>query len=85
MINDFVLHRLSQKITHWLLVAVILFYGVSGYGITQYRIVELATLGLLTKPLAFKIHDNLLIPLLVLLALHIYQIVRRKAVSKQKS
>jgi dolichol kinase len=85
MINDFLLHRLTKKITHWLLVAVILLYGITGYGITQYRIVEPATLGLLTKPLAFKIHDNLLIPLLVLLALHIYQIVRRKAASKQRS
>ena len=85
MINDFLLHRLTRRVTHWLLVAVILLYGITGYGITQYRIVEPATLGLLTKPLAFQIHDNLLIPLLVLLALHIYQIAVRRAVRKPGS
>ena len=64
MINDFVLHRLTSKVVHWLFVAVIILYGITGYGITQYRIVEPATLGLLTKTLAFKIHDNLLIQIL---------------------
>ena len=83
MINDFVLHRLIRKVVHWLFVAVIILYGITGYGITQYRIVEPATLGLLTKTLAFKIHDNLLIPLLALLALHIYQMVSRRPVTKQ--
>ena len=78
MINDFLLNRLARKVTHWLFVVVMLLYGITGYGITQYRIVEPATLGLLTKPLAFKIHDNLWIPLLILLALHIYQLVRKR-------
>ena len=85
MINDFILHRLTRKVTHWLMVAVILLYGITGYGITQYRIVEPTTLGLLTKPLAFKIHDNLLIPMLVLLALHIYQLAVRRTPKKQGS
>lgn len=76
--NNFILHRLTKKIVHWLFVAIIVLYGISGYGITQYRIVEQVTLGLLTKPLAFKIHDNLLIPFLILLALHIYQMLSRK-------
>ena len=84
MINDFILHRLTKKTVHWLFVAVILLYGITGYGITQYRIVESVTLGLLTKSLAFKIHDNLLIPLLVVLALHIYQMVRRRTASRQQ-
>lgn len=80
--NNFILHRLTKKIVHWLFVAVIVLYGITGYGITQYRIVEQVTLGLLTKPLAFKIHDNLLIPFLVLLALHIYQMISSKISSK---
>ncbi len=84
MINDFILHRLTKKTVHWLFVAVILLYGITGYGITQYRVVEPATLGLLTKSLAFKIHDNLLIPLLVILALHIYQMVMRRTAGKKQ-
>ena len=85
MINDFLLHRLARKVIHWLMVAVILLYGITGYGITQFRIVEPATLGLLSKPLAFQIHDNLLIPLLVLLALHIYQVAVRRPARKPGS
>ena len=84
MINDFLLHRLARRIVHWLLVAVILLYGITGYGITQFRIVEPATLELLTKLLAFMIHDNLIIPLLVLIALHIYQVVAKKRRKSQK-
>jgi dolichol kinase len=68
-------HRIAKKAVHWLLVAVLLLYAITGLGITQYRIVEPATLGLLTKPVAFNIHDNLLVPLMVLLALHICQML----------
>ena len=80
--NNLILHRLTRKVVHWLFVAVILLYGITGYGITHYRIVESATLGLLTKPLAFKIHDNLIIPFLILLVLHIYQFINRRADNK---
>jgi cytochrome b subunit of formate dehydrogenase len=76
--KNVILHRMARKTVHWLFVAVIVLYGITGYGITQYRIVEPATLGLLTKPWAFKIHDALVIPFLVLLALHIYQMVASK-------
>jgi dolichol kinase len=71
------LDRLARKIVHWLFVAVLMLYGVTGLGITNYRIVEPATLGLLSKPLAFMIHDNLLVPFLILLALHIWQMLGR--------
>jgi dolichol kinase len=68
---------LARQIVHWLLLAVLVLYLVTGFGITQYRVVEHLTLGLLTKPLAFKIHDNLLIPFIILMILHIYQGVRK--------
>ena len=61
---------------HWLLLAVIVLYLITGFGITEYRIVEQVTFGLLSKPLAFKIHDNLWIPSIILLILHIYQITQ---------
>jgi dolichol kinase len=68
---------LARQIVHWLLLAVLVLYLITGFGITQYRVVEHLTLGLLTKPLAFKIHDNLLIPFIILMILHIYQGVRK--------
>ena len=64
--------RLIRKITHWLLLVVILLYLVSGFGITEFRVVETLTLGLLTKSLAFKMHDVLWVPLLILLVLHMF-------------
>ena len=60
-----------RKTVHWLLMALVLMYLVTGLGITEFRIVEALTFGLLTKNLAFRIHSNLLIPFLVLLGLHI--------------
>jgi cytochrome b subunit of formate dehydrogenase len=63
--------RLIEKTIRWLLVVGIIIYIVTGYGITEFRIVEHLTFGLLTKSLAFKIHDALAIPFMTLLLLHI--------------
>ena len=63
---------LFKKIIHWLLVVLLIIFLVSGFGITEFRTVESITLGLLTKNLAFKIHENLWIPLLILLGLHLF-------------
>jgi thiosulfate reductase cytochrome b subunit len=65
--------NLARQVVHWLLLAVIVLYLLTGFGITEYRVVEHLTFGLLTKNLAFNIHNNLLIPFIVLLILHIYQ------------
>jgi cytochrome b subunit of formate dehydrogenase len=62
---------LAKKVVIWLLAIVTVLYLVSGVGITEARIVETATLGLLTKNLAFIIHDNLWIPFITLLVLHV--------------
>jgi dolichol kinase len=70
---------LARQIVHWLLLAVLVLYLITGFGITEYRVVEQVTFGLLTKPLAFKIHDNLLIPFIILMILHIYQGVGKSA------
>ena len=69
--------NLARQIVHWLLLAVLALYLITGFGITEYRVVEQVTFGLLTKPLAFMIHDNLLIPFIVLLGLHIYQQIKK--------
>ena len=51
---------------------------VSGFGITEFRIVETLTFELLTKSLAFKIHEVIWIPFVILLVLHSYQGLSRK-------
>jgi hypothetical protein len=57
---------------HWLLTAVVIIYLITGFGITDYRIVERLTFGLLTKNLAHQIHIGLVIPFIILLILHIF-------------
>jgi cytochrome b subunit of formate dehydrogenase len=67
----------AKQVVHWTLLGVLVLYVVTGFGITAYRTVELLTFGLLSKALAFKIHDDLIIPFIVLMALHIYQQIRK--------
>jgi cytochrome b subunit of formate dehydrogenase len=66
------LMKKARLITHWLLLAVSLLFLVSGFGISQFRTVEALTGGLFGKALAFKMHEALWIPFVVLLVLHIY-------------
>ena len=68
MINQ----RLVKGTIHWLLTVVAIVYLITGFGITEYRIVETLTFGLLTKSLAHQVHMNLEIPFVVLLVLHIW-------------
>ena len=60
-----------KRVIRWSLITAIVLYVVSGFGITEFRVVETMTFGLLTKPLAFKLHDYIVIPFAILLALHI--------------
>ena len=61
-----------KTIIDWALFALTLAYMLTGLGVTKYRIVESLTGGLLTKNLSFQIHEILLIPFLISLALHIF-------------
>jgi thiosulfate reductase cytochrome b subunit len=60
-----------KKVIPWLLLAILALYILTGLGITEYRIIEKITFGGLTKNLSFKIHNDLAIPFIVLLAVHI--------------
>ena len=60
-----------KMLAHWLLLGVTIIYLLTGLGITQYHIIESATFGLLTKSLSFTIHNNLLAPFIVILAIHV--------------
>ena len=53
------------------LLVIVLLYVISGFGITRFRDVEQLTLGALTKPLAFAIHEALIIPFVILIAIHL--------------
>lgn len=64
--------RLMIGTIHWLLTVLVIIYLITGFGITEYRIVEPLTFGLLTKSLAQKIHMNLEIPFIILLILHLW-------------
>jgi len=64
--------QLIKKIIHWLLTVAVIIYLITGFGITEYRIVEPLTFGLLTKNLAQRIHINLEIPFIILVILHIW-------------
>lgn len=64
-------NRLTKTAIHWSLFVITLLYLVTGLGITQYQIVESLTFGLLTKNMAFRVHDSLLNPFVALLVLHV--------------
>jgi hypothetical protein len=64
--------RLVKSTVHWLLTALVIVYLITGFGITEYRIVESLTFGLLTKSLAQRIHISIEIPFIILLVLHIW-------------
>ena len=63
--------RIIKTLTHILLTIIIILFIITGFGITNYQIIESLTLGGLSKPLSFQIHSNLIIPLIILLVLHI--------------
>jgi len=76
---------LVKRIVHWLLAIVAIIYLITGFGITEFRTVEPLTFGLLSKSLSFKIHNNLLVPFIVLLGLHIFCLPRLAPYTKQKT
>jgi cytochrome b561 len=62
---------LVKRTIHWLLLVVTVLFLITGFGISQFRVVETITLGWLTKSWALRLHDNLWIPFVVLLVLHV--------------
>ena len=69
----------AERAVHWMFAVTTIIFVLSGYGIAEYRMVEAITLGLLSKSLAFQIHLSLGPLFLVLLASHIYLVLRRRA------
>ena len=75
--NMIINNRMVIKIVHWSLAVVAILFLISGFGISEFRVVETITFGFLTKNLAFRIHEVLWIPFVILLFLHMYQSIRR--------
>ncbi len=63
--------HLLRKLVHWSLLGLAVVVVVSGLGITESRLVEAATFGLLHKANAFKLHLALWIPFVLLLIVHV--------------
>jgi thiosulfate reductase cytochrome b subunit len=65
---------ITSKVIHWMLVVVLLIYLVTGLDIEYYQAMQVVTFGLLSKLLATKIHDALLVPFVVLIIAHIVMV-----------
>jgi Ni,Fe-hydrogenase I cytochrome b subunit len=70
--------QIIKTLTHVLLTIVIIIFIVTGFGISNYQIIESLTGGTLSKLTSFQIHSNLIIPLIILLIFHIFITVRKK-------
>jgi hypothetical protein len=74
---------LAKKLVLVLLVGLTLLYGLTGYGITEFRTVGALTFGLLGKNLAFNLHNALTIPYVVAIVLHVWvNLALRRAARK---
>lgn len=78
------LNRYTRQIIQYTLLLVLILYLISGFGITEFRVVEFLTFGVISKTVAFNLHNLLLIPMLILLIFHIVQgyLSRRLRTSK---
>lgn len=74
--------KTTKILIHVLLTIVLILFIISGYGITNYHIIETITFGAISKPTAYQIHINLIIPLIILLALHIFLSLQKKYTKK---
>lgn len=63
--------RYLTVVVHWLVLIFVAVYIITGLGVTNYQIIGAVTFGGLTKLGAFQLHSSLLIPFIIVLALHI--------------
>jgi hypothetical protein len=70
--------RVIKTLIHMLLTMVIIIFIITGFGISNYQIIESLTGNALSKLTSFQIHSNLIIPLIILLILHIVFTVGKK-------
>lgn len=71
MIGDMRALSVIKRTVLILLAIVTVLLLVTGWGITEYRVVTPLTFGLLSKNVAFRIHNAVIIPSIVVLAAHL--------------
>ena len=79
------LFPLVTTLLHILLAIVSILLIFTGYGITNYQLIESLTGGVLTKLTSYQIHVTLLIPFIILLIAHISLTIGKKIYTKQHS
>jgi len=82
-VNTTKILRIIKTLTHVLLFVVIIIFIITGFGISNYQIIESLTGSTLSKLTSFQIHSNLIIPLIILLILHIAFTVEKKIKNKK--
>ncbi len=78
--NPVRIERLIARLDHaaaWVSALILILYIVSGYGLTRPESTVRLTGGLMTQDLAYTIHSNLYIPLLITFAFHTILGLRR--------
>jgi len=84
-VNAMKILRIIKTLTHVLLTVVIIIFIITGFGISNYQIIESLTGGTLSKLTSFQIHSNLIIPLIVLLVVHIAFTIGKKLKKERHS
>lgn len=74
-----------NRIIHWSFTAFIIFYIMTGFGISHFQIITPITFGLLSKPIAFQLHSYLIFPFIILLILHILITLKWKSRRHKKT
>jgi hypothetical protein len=75
--------KATKLLVHVLLFIIIALFIITGFGITDYQLVGSITFGMLTKPVSYQLHSNLVIPLVVLLMLHIIFVLGKRFTKQQ--
>jgi hypothetical protein len=73
-----------QTLAHVLLAIVSILFIITGFGISNYQMVESLTGGAVSKLASFQIHSNLIIPFIVLLIAHIGFTIGKKILKKKQ-
>ena len=71
-------YQLLKKTTQYLLLLLTIIFLITGYGVTEHRLMQTITFSLLTKPVSHVIHINLIMPFIMLLILHIALSIKPK-------